>query len=325
MAHLKDAIDQAQLAVAIIEDGEPRYIGYVQSQGEVKPIENHLSKYEIGSVTKVFTSTLLAGLVLENKVGLTANISAIVDLEIKDDQEISLLSLSNHTSGLPRLPDNLGLLALMSEDPYATYDDEDLQSYLLELTLQDSLIDTYQYSNLGAGLLGHVLCEKENQSYAELLQNRIFLKYGLTNSSVTVDTNDHKLVQGIGAYGGEAANWTFKALAGAGGIISTTEDLAKFAVAQMDDNNAELKLTREKTVTVNPHMDMGLGWHLLKKNDTVLAWHNGGTGGYSSSMALDVNSDNAVIILSNVSAGNPLMKNLDELCFTLMKTLVKKP
>jgi hypothetical protein len=50
-------------------------------------------------------------------------------------------------------------------------------------------------------------------------------------------------------------------------------------------------------------------------------WHNGGTGGYSSSMVLDVNSKNGVVILSNVSAYNPRMENIDKLCFELMKTI----
>jgi CubicO group peptidase (beta-lactamase class C family) len=72
-------------------------------------------------------------------------------------------------------------------------------------------------------------------------------------------------------------------------------------------------------------MDIGLGWHLLKsQSKNIWYWHNGGTGGYSSSMVFDEKTENGIIILSNVSAFNPNMGNIDKLCFELMKTLEKE-
>ena len=72
-------------------------------------------------------------------------------------------------------------------------------------------------------------------------------------------------------------------------------------------------------------MSTGLGWHIIKsKSGTILNWHNGGTGGYSSSMAIDTKSKNGIIILSNVSAFNQNMGNIDKLCFELIETLEKE-
>jgi hypothetical protein len=72
-------------------------------------------------------------------------------------------------------------------------------------------------------------------------------------------------------------------------------------------------------------MDIGLGWHILKSQaKNPWYWHNGAAGGYSSSIAIDVIAKNGIIILSNVSAFNPNMGNIDKLCFELMKTLEKE-
>jgi CubicO group peptidase (beta-lactamase class C family) len=114
-------------------------------------------------------------------------------------------------------------------------------------------------------------------------------------------------------------------LAGAGGILSTAEDLSKFVIAQFNPSNKALELTRQKTFEINDTMDIVSGWHLLKsQSKNIWYWHNGGTGGYSSSMVFDEKTKNGIIILSNVSAFNPNMENIDKLCFELMKTLAKE-
>ena len=111
-------------------------------------------------------------------------------------------------------------------------------------------------------------------------------------------------------------------LAGAGAILSTVEDLSKFALAQFDKENNELILTQEPTFKVNDNMQIGLGWHILKgETGRELIWHNGGTGGYTSSMGLDIENKNGIIILSNVSAFNEKMGNIDQLLFELIETL----
>ena len=143
-------------------------------------------------------------------------------------------------------------------------------------------------------------------------------------SSKVADINKIKgnLVKGLNNEGNDVPNWEFSVLAGAGAIFSTVEDLSQFAISQFDNSNKELKLTRKKTFEVNENMDIGLGWHILKsQSKNFWYWHNGGTGGYSSSMVIDENTKNGIIILSNVSAFNPNMGNIDKLCIELMKTI----
>ena len=143
----------------------------------------------------------------------------------------------------------------------------------------------------------------------------------MQNSTTDINKIKGKLVKGLNNEGSEVPNWEFSVLAGAGGILSTTKDLSKFVIAQFDCSNKELKLTRKKTSEVNENMDIGLGWHLLKsQSKNIWYWHSGGTGGYSSSMVFDEKTKNSIIILSNISAFNPKMGNIDKLCFELMKT-----
>ncbi|MGN6508659.1 MAG: serine hydrolase, partial [Chitinophaga sp.] len=142
------------------------------------------------------------------------------------------------------------------------------------------------------------------------------------HSFMSSQTLNKELVKGQNPGGEVTANWDFDVLFAAGGILSTTADLVKFASAQFNPENTELALTRKPTFKVNENMEIGLGWHLLKSTSGKdLVWHNGGTGGYSSSIAINTNDKTAVIILSNVSAFHPERANIDELCFELMNEI----
>ncbi|MDC3220170.1 beta-lactamase family protein, partial [Saprospiraceae bacterium] len=155
--------------------------------------------------------------------------------------------------------------------------------------------------------------------------SKIFSKYDMQNSTTDITAIKGNLVKGLNNEGIEVPNWEFSVLAGAGAIYSTVEDLSQFAISQFDFSNKELKLTRVKSFELNENMDIGLGWHILKsQSENLWYWHNGGTGGYSSSMVIEEKSKNGIIILSNVSAFNPNMGNVDRLCFELMKTLEKE-
>ena len=211
-------------------------------------------------------------------------------------------------------------------NPFQKYNEIDLENYLEKsLIIGDTIKDKYLYSNLGAGLLGYTLSKIENVSYNELLKRHIFSKYKMFNTTLNLNESSKMLVKGLDIQGNEVPNWEFSVLAGAGGIKSNVKDLAKYGIAQLDTLNKELELTRQKTTEVNDNMNIGLGWHIIKsKSNNKLYWHNGGTGGYTSSMSIDTKSKIGVIILSNVSAYSPNSGNIDKLCFELIETLNKK-
>jgi CubicO group peptidase (beta-lactamase class C family) len=263
----------------------------------------------------------LANLVEEKKIRLSDLINPFYPFKFKNNIKITFESLANHTSGLPRLPQNFDLSN--TTNPYINYKKKNLDDYLENLlTLENAPSTKYSYSNLGAGILGYTLGLSQNMSFKTLLQKKVFDKYKMTNSYTSSQDLGGKLIKGLNENGEIVTNWDFDVLFGGGGILSSAEDLQKFAFAQFNPINRELALTRQTTFVINNTMKIGLGWHILKReNEQELIWHNGGTGGYSSSMALNIRNKKAVIILANVSGIN---ENIDNLCFQLMKKINDK-
>ncbi|MBN1144892.1 MAG: beta-lactamase family protein [Bacteroidales bacterium] len=313
--------DNTQLSIALIRNGKPVFYGVRIQNDSLQSIDNHLNIFEIGSITKVFTATLLAQLVAENKVKLDDPINGYLDMLLKDNIQITFGQLATHTSGLPRLPQNMIITDPLN--PYKEYNEANLRQYLSDkMKLLSNPGEKYEYSNLGAGLLGYLAEKIEKTSYEKLLQEKILKKYGMSSTTTNRQLVADRLVKGRDMKGAETPNWDFSVLKGCGSILSCTGDLSRFALAQLDESNKELAITRTKTFDINKSMDMALGWHIIKA-DTGAEWmfHNGGTGGYTSSMVIDMKKKTGAIILSNVSAFHKNMGNIDALCFELMKQL----
>jgi CubicO group peptidase (beta-lactamase class C family) len=318
---MKDYPNNTQLAVAIVKNGETQYYGAIKSNNNIEPIYNEHSIFEIGSITKVFTATILSSLVNDGLIQLHDNINEVYPFEFNKNLHFSYLNLSNHTSGLPSLPTNISKPNLAN--PYVKYNAQSLENYLKnEISISNDSIHPYSYSNLGLGLLAYSLGKRVKKPFTELLKERILIPYKLSQTYIHPKDVKHTLVIGQDSAGARTTNWEYDALFGCGGILSSIADLAKFATAQFDTTDAVLALTRQYTCSVNDNIKMGLGWHIITlPNNTSFVWHNGDTGGYTSSMAVNVNDQSAVIILSNLSAYHEKMGLIDKLCFSLIKTL----
>ena len=333
--YTKSFPNNTQLSIAIIKNGEINFVGIERINDKIKFIENYKNVFEIGSITKVFTATLLSNFVNQQKLRLDDNIQDYLDFKINTEKDITFKELANHTSGLTRMPSNFytisnilnGITGFGENNPYKHYNEEKLIDYLkkdIELSQEPGI--KYEYSNLGFGILGFELAYISNSSYESLLQEKIFIKYKMESSTINRENTRSELVKGLNPNGKTTENWDFGALAGAGAIFSTAEDLSKFALAQFDKENYELTLTQKPTYKIDDDKQIGLGWHILKmENGRELIFHNGGTGGYRSSMGLDIENKNGIIILSNVSAFNEISGNIDELLFELIQTLYETP
>ncbi|WKZ58354.1 MAG: serine hydrolase [Cyclobacteriaceae bacterium] len=322
--HLKTFPDETQVSMALIDQDTIRYYGVRRINGMLQAEENSTKVFEIGSISKVFTATILANYVVSGKVKLDETLDQHVDIPFHQDAKITFSSLANHTSGLPRMPSNFMMGALFNpSNPYKSYDEEKLNEYLIkELKYEYPPGTKSSYSNLGAGLLGHVLCKISGKEYQQLVDELIFKQYKMNSSTTQREDISDLLIAGRNESGSETANWDLGALIGAGGIYSSVKDLVLFAQAQFDSTNVELALTRKSTFKSNSTSEVGLGWHMRKQQSgDVWHWHNGATGGYRSCMALNVNKRQGVIILSNISAFHKQADEIDQLCFSLMKNL----
>ena len=327
LEHVSGFPEQTQLAFVFIKNGTVYFSGVILEDDTMRLVDNRHKVFEIGSVTKVFTASLLAAQVVEGKVGLDDPVNDYLLFQLKDSIRPTFRQLANHTSGLPRMPSNFeAAVPFDPANPYQNYGPDLLEGYLTrQVKLAFKPGERSEYSNLGAGLLAFSLEKTNGLDYQQLLEKHIFSKYEMMASTTRREDVVSNLVRGLDQNGRETSNWDFSVLVGAGGILSTTEDLARFALAQFDDTNTELKLTQKLTFHVDERLALGLGWHIVKTPNAELYCHNGGTGGYSSSVVLDTEHRNGVIILSNVSGFHPELPKIERLCFSLLRTLDHSP
>ncbi len=308
---LKDRVDvykkSVGIVVGLIGPAGTRTVSYgAFTQGATnKPGGD--SVFEIGSATKVFTSLLLADMVVRAEVKLDDPVSKFlpktVKLPTRGGREITLVDLATHTSGLPRMPDNLK--PKDPTNPYADYTVEQMYEFLSRYTLTRDIGAQYEYSNLGVGLLGHVLALRAGTDYESLVRRRITdpLKMADTRIALTPAMRAH-LVPGHSETLQPAANWDIPTLAGAGALRSTANDLLKFLAANLGYATSPLAEAMKVMLATSrptpvPNLTIALGWHVLARGDDKIIWHNGGTGGYHSFMGFDPKQRIGVVVLSN--------------------------
>jgi CubicO group peptidase (beta-lactamase class C family) len=310
---LADRIDGRHQSVGIVVgllDSSGRHIvSYGAVAKEDKRPPNGDTLFEIGSVTKVFTSLLLADAVQRGEVALSDPVAKYLPAEVKvperGGKKITLADLATHTSGLPRLPSNF--MPKDAANPYADYTVQQLYDFLSGYTLTRDIGSKYEYSNFGAGLLGHALARRAGMSYEALVRTRILEPLAMKNTAITLsDALKQRLAAGYGPTGERAANWDLPTLAGAGALRSTANDLLTFLAAELGLVKSPLAAAMTAQLatrrpTGNPNLEIALGWHVLKTPaGQEIVWHNGGTGGYRSFIGFDRTKQAAVVVLSNM-------------------------
>ena len=276
--------------------------------------------FEIGSITKVFTATLLAEMGQRGLVGLDDPVRQLLPATAKvperDGKQITLRHLATHRSGLPRMPENFA--SADEGNPCADYGEDDLLQNLAGCELIGEIGSHYEYSNLGAGLLGFALARRAGVSYAALVRERICAPLGLDDTCIELSAEQRsRLARGhMGT--APAKNWDFDALAGAGALRSSVRDMLRFLRANLllDETPlaAVLQATqRERFETGQPGSLVALGWHVRTKNDRAIVWHNGGTGGYRSFCGFDPATKRGVVVLANSTS------DVDDIGFHLLE------
>ena len=331
---LVDRIDRDRqsvgIVVGIIEPGARRIISYGALAKDDRRSVDADTVFEIGSITKVFTSLILADMVQRGEVALTDPIAKYLPREVRvperNGRQITLEDLSTYTAGLPRLPNNLR--PADPANPYADYSVDQLYQFLSNYTLPRDIGSQFEYSNLGGGLLGHVLARRAGMDYEALVHSRILVP--LKMSDTTIRLAPAMRARLAVAYDGSlnpAENWDLPTLAGAGALRSTVNDMLAFLAANLGYADsplnpamaAMLKERRPAGLALgDARMEVGLAWMITTRKDAQIVWHNGGTGGYRSIIAFDSRRRVGVVVLSN--AGTPA--GVDDIAMHLLDPAV---
>ena len=284
----------ASVAICVVDEKGTTFHSFGNKTMDGEKINEH-SVFEIGSISKVFTTTILAKFIKAGKIKLSDPVSSFFPNEnfdlSYDNRQITIGHLADHTSSLPRMPNNFN--PSNPANPFSDYDEKLLYEFLSEINLSREIGSQFEYSNLAVGLLGFILAEIDQTTYDQLLQKHILDPLKM-NETMTVLNSSSKENLAVG-YNGvhEVANWDLAILTGAGGIKSTTADMAKFMSLHLGLETNKLssaaKLTHKKRHDkVNSRTSIGLGWFLMSIGGKQIIAHDGATGGYKSSMALDV-------------------------------------
>ena len=306
-------VNTVGLAIGVLDNGKFHSYGYGETKKGNGQTPDGNTLFEIGSITKTFTGILLAWFAEKKKLQLNDPINKYLPDSIPvityNDKPVTLASLSNHSSGLPRLPSNFWQGA-DAQNPYIHYDDRKLFSFLKNYQMAREPGTQYEYSNLAVGLLAVILERVSGKPYEQLLKEVIWQPLKMNNTRITLTKADSALfATGHNNAAIPVHSWEFISLAGAGAIRSSVEDLLLYARAQFGTGSSDLQkaiaLAQQPTWEKN-QTRVALGWHLIDHEGRSYMYHNGQTGGYYSILMISPGSKKAVVMLTNALV-DPMM------------------
>lgn len=298
------------IVVGFLEaDGTTRIVSYGDSGPGSRPLGPR-SVFEMGSVGKTFTATLLSGMVLGGEVGLKDPLADLMPdrgtVPFFEGREITLLDLATHRSGLPKNADNHR--PADPQNPWGDFTVQTLYDFLSRYQLRRRPGAEFEYSNVGFQLLGQALARVAGTSYGELLGERILGPLGMTSAGFSLD--------------GERAAWAVRgfrngavvpywggtdARLGAGGMLASMNDMLKYLKANVGPPETELEEAMRRAQ--EPRLPwgstgarIGLAWRVDSVQGRRIVQHAGNTGGFSALVAFDPDRRVGLVWLTNTYA-----------------------
>ncbi|MBB1284495.1 beta-lactamase family protein [Flavisolibacter sp. BT320] len=306
--------------VGVMNGDSRQYFSFGYADPDNKTPFDSSTIFEAGSITKTFTAYVLESVLQEKMISDTTSILPYLPDSVQANKalaSISFLSLLNHTSGLPRLPNNL---PLASAAPYDNYTAADLFAYLKQSSPTPD--GKSNYSNLGAGLAGWLAEKIAGKNFMSLLKTYVFSPFNMKD----VTAINNRKAQG---YFGDIKRpfWNMDVLFPAGGLQCSGSDLLQY-LAGMSQPSSHKRIRSkivdkllQPTVRLTPAMRVTRAWHTLEQNGKpTINWHNGGTYGFSTFAAFVNGTKQAVVVVINQFNKNQVS---DGLGIAIMRRLLE--
>jgi CubicO group peptidase (beta-lactamase class C family) len=259
--------------------------------------------FQIGSVTRSFTTLLLADMVQRGEVALDDPAQKFLPPGVRMPQRgrpITLFDLAMHTSGLPSMPNNIPPRG--EPEPYAAYTVEQLYDFLGSYQLERAPGEKAVYSNLGVALLGRLLARRAGMDYEALLKQRVLKPLAMRSTAIALTPRQSKrLAPGHDRYLQPVITWEMRTLPASGSLRSTANDLLNFLAAYLDFQSTSLRpaMSLQLSSRVPARNAARLGWASWKNGDLEIFMHDGGKEGYRAVVAFNPTTRAGVVLLAN--------------------------
>jgi len=295
------------LVVGIIDKRGRRIISYGEQRRGGKAVDGN-TLFELCSVTKVFTSILLSDMVSRGEINLEDPIEKFLPQDVKVPAwkgiKITLLHLATHTSGLPNTPK--AKTGEESVPAYINFSEQKLYNFVSNYALLRQPGTQFEYSNIGFGLLGHLLSLKTGKSYDQLVEERICRPLGMNDTRRELKPEmRERLAVGYFLDGQEAKGFHMPpVLAGAGGLRSSANDMLSFLSANMgllpspffnvmqETHNGRFSISKDI-------VKVGLSWLVIQEQDIHIVLHGGDKDGYRAFIGFDPGKKIGVVVFAN--------------------------
>ncbi len=301
------------LVIGVYKNGSSFIKGYGKVNREGATAPDASTVFQIASVSKLFTTSLLQILCDEDVLRMEMTLGELLGNSITLSpaaQLVTLKQLATHTSGFASIPKPLARTATklvskasLMRDPYSHLGPEYLFDYL-KTTKDKRPPGSFRYSNFGLGLLGHILEIVTKKNFESLIFEKLLAPLEMRDTAITLTPKmKAALAQGYTAKGEPSSLWTFRALAGAGAYHSTVEDMIKFVRANIEYDALISSTLKKMHMPLSPGIS-GIGWIQATFIDRFVGnksvvWHNGMVGGYASYVSVDTEAKTGIVILSN--------------------------
>ena len=282
--------------------------------GENGEIENENYIYEIASITKTFTASLLSKYIFENKISLDDSIQKYFKGLDEDKYFPTLKRLATHTAGYSiALPFSWSDYLMTPFSGFPTLPNVDEIKTVLQKHQRRDRDYPWKYSNFGFILIGHALGVTSGKGYWDAMDVFLSVELGLQNTYT--GTCPNKNLHGFNYKNVDCGNMKYvkspNIPSGEGDISSTAEDLLKYAQINMNEEKHYLRLCHIKHADVSSAFasilrkgagmaafDMGLAWMLNRDDNNILS-HSGDSDSFSSFLTIDKGKKLACTVLSN--------------------------
>lgn len=307
------------LVGVLLPDGETRFFGYgTIEQGTTIPPDAD-TQFPLGSLSKGFLGAMVAMLVEEGVFAWDDTLDILLPDHIamsEDAKRITLLQLATHTSGLPRQPMTfqtmryfLGYL-FTGRSFYRHFDKTYILDYLAGFNAPAAT--EIQYSNIGYGLLGHIVELHSGRSLEALLQAKVIEPFGLRNTGYHPEQLPGFAKRARGHAGDQpkfirrgrpVPDWTFtEVMKGSAAIHSTARDMLVFAATHLGNNGSPPPSALADTLVVRhprPREGAAVAWLVDELGEQEITYQIGVVAGYTSYIGLDVARQTAVVVFQN--------------------------